>query len=254
MAAFRVRGLTRRFRDTVALDDVSLDVHDGEFLVILGPSGSGKSTLLEILAGLQRPDAGEVRYRDRSVSGPDTEIGVVFQDAALYPWRTVGRNVGIGLELDGVPRAERRRRVAAQLALVGLEGQEDRYPHQLSGGMRQRAGLARALVRDPRVLLMDEPYGAVDHITRVQLQRDLLHLWSRRRKTVVFVTHDVGEAVFLADRIILLTARPGRVFREFTIDGRRPRTRGDAGLLAYESEVYAALREMDQLAGTRSCQ
>jgi len=245
MTAFQVRGLTRRFRDTVALDDVGLDVRDGEFLVILGPSGSGKSTLLEILAGLQQPDAGTVRYRGRPVSGPSTEIGVVFQDAALYPWRTVGRNVGIGLELDGVPGAERRRRVAEQLAVVGLEGQDDRYPHQLSGGMRQRAGLARALVRDPRVLLMDEPYGAVDHITRIQLQQELLRLWTRDRKTVVFVTHDVGEAVFLADRVLLLTPRPGRVFREFVVDAPRPRTRGDKGLLAYESEIYAALREME---------
>ncbi|GIJ74013.1 ABC transporter ATP-binding protein [Virgisporangium ochraceum] len=251
MTAFQVRGLTRRFRDTVALDDVSLDVHDGEFLVVLGPSGSGKSTLLEILAGLQRADAGEVRYRDRPVDGPRPEIGVVFQDPALYPWRTVGRNVGIGLELDGVPAADRRRRVAAQLAVVGLAGQDERYPHQLSGGMRQRAGLARALVRDPSVLLMDEPYGAVDHITRVRLQQDLLELWSRRRTTVVFVTHDVGEAVLLADRVVLLSARPGRVAREFSIDAPRPRARGDKALLAYESEVYAALREP---AGTHSRQ
>lgn len=244
---FQVEGVSREFPGTPptrALDDIDLEVRDGEFLVLLGPSGCGKSTLLELLAGLQQPDAGTVRYRGAPLSGPDGELGVVFQDPALFPWRTVARNVGIGLELNGAPRAARRARVLEELARVGLEGFADRYPHQLSGGMRQRAGIARALARDPRVLLMDEPFGAVDHLTRLQLQSDLLDLWEQERRTVVFVTHDVGEAVYLADRIVLLSPRPGRVFREFVVDEPRPRAHGSPRLLAHEAAVYDALREL----------
>lgn len=245
---FDVAGVSRVYPGTpptLALDDIDLEVRDGEFLVLLGPSGCGKSTLLELLAGLQSADAGTIRYRGAPLAGPSAELGVVFQDPALYPWRTVARNVGLGLELRRGGRSERRARVLAELDRVGLAAFGDHYPHQLSGGMRQRAGIARALAGDPRVLLMDEPFGAVDHLTRVQLQQDLLQLWSEDRRTVVFVTHDVGEAVFLGDRVVLLSPRPGRVFREFDIAEPRPRRRGEPGLLSREAEIYDALRDLD---------
>ncbi|MFC9559545.1 ABC transporter ATP-binding protein [Agromyces sp. NPDC056965] len=230
-----------------ALQSIDLTVGEGEFVVLLGPSGCGKSTLLELLAGLQEPSEGAVLLDGAPISGSDRRVGVAFQDASLFPWRTLQQNVEVGLEFRGVPAAERRRRSRAQLDAVGLAGFERKYPHQLSGGMRQRAGIARALVSDPEVLLLDEPFGAVDHLTRITLQEELLHLWEQHRRTVVFVTHDVGEAVFLADRIVLLSPRPGRVFREFVVDEPRPRTRGEVGLLAREAEVYAALHELNRL-------
>jgi NitT/TauT family transport system ATP-binding protein len=172
-------------------------------------------------------------------------LAVVFQDASLYPWRTVLRNVELGLEIRGDDKAERRKVARSLLARVGLADFESKYPSQLSGGMRQRAGIARALALDPEVLLMDEPFGAVDHITRQQLQAELLNLWSGTGKTVVFVTHDVGEAAYLADRVILLSPRPGRIFKEFQIDAPRPRERGDLHLLEQESAIYRALQELE---------
>ena len=251
MPVFEVRGVSQRYGGTppvTALESIDLAVGEGEFVVLLGPSGCGKSTLLELLAGLQEPTEGDVLLDGAPISGPDRRVGVAFQDASLFPWRTLQKNVEVGLEFRGVPAAERRRRSSAQLEAVGLAGFEGKYPHQLSGGMRQRAGIARALVSDPEVLLMDEPFGAVDHLTRITLQEELLELWERHRRTVVFVTHDVGEAVFLADRIVLLSPRPGRIFREFSIDEPRPRTRGDRGLLDREAEVYAALHELNRIA------
>ncbi|WP_019925062.1 ABC transporter ATP-binding protein [Nocardia sp. BMG111209] len=249
MATFEVRGLGKQFPTDPpvrALDGIDLTVEDGEFVVLLGPSGCGKSTLLEILAGLQQPTEGEVLLEGEPVRGTNERLGVVFQDASLYPWRTVERNVEIGLEFRGVGKGERRRAAAKYLAQVGLSGFEKKYPHQLSGGMRQRAGIARTLAAEPDVLLMDEPFGAVDHLTRIQLQRDLLALWETRRRTVVFVTHDVGEAVYLADRVVLLSPRPGRVAREFVIDEPRPRRRGDIALLAKESAIYDALTLVEE--------
>ncbi|MQY25851.1 ABC transporter ATP-binding protein [Nocardia aurantia] len=253
MATFEVRGLGKQFPTDPpvrALDGIDLTVEDGEFVVLLGPSGCGKSTLLEILAGLQQPTEGAVLLEGEPVRGTNDRLGVVFQDASLYPWRTVERNVELGLEFRGVGKAERRRVATEYLAQVGLSGFEKKYPHQLSGGMRQRAGIARTLAAEPDVLLMDEPFGAVDHLTRIQLQRDLLALWESRRRTVVFVTHDVGEAVYLADRVILLSPRPGRVAREFVIDEPRPRRRGDIALLAVESEIYAALTRIEERSAT----
>ncbi|MCX4098214.1 ABC transporter ATP-binding protein [Nocardia sp. alder85J] len=252
MATFDVRGLGKLFPTDPpvrALDGIDLTIEEGEFVVFLGPSGCGKSTLLEILAGLQEPTEGEVLLAGEPVRGTDPRIGVVFQDASLYPWRTVARNVEIGLEFRGAGKAQRREAAAKYLAQVGLSGFEKKYPHQLSGGMRQRAGIARTLAAEPDVLLMDEPFGAVDHLTRIQLQRDLLALWESRRRTVVFVTHDVGEAVYLADRVILLSPRPGRIAREFVIDEPRPRQRGDIGLLAEESEIYDTLSRIEQPSG-----
>ncbi|MEQ6896070.1 ABC transporter ATP-binding protein [Microbacterium sp. KR10-403] len=248
-AVFTVSGVTRRFesaaRTTLALDDIDLEVQDGEFLVLLGPSGCGKSTLLELLAGLQCPDAGRVAFGGETVEAPRPDVGVVFQDAALYPWRTVLRNVALPLEIAGVPRREREGRARRQLERVGLGDFVESYPGELSGGMRQRAGIARALTQEPDVLLMDEPFGALDHLTRVQLQEDLLELWSEQRRTVVFVTHDVGEAVYLADRIVVLSARPGRIRAELPVRAARPRLHGDPELIALESEVYRILREFE---------
>lgn len=252
MATFEVRGLGKEFPTEPpvrALDGIDLTIEKGEFVVLLGPSGCGKSTLLDILSGLQDKTEGEVLFDGVPVAGTHSSIGVVFQDASLYPWRTVERNVEIGLEFRGVPKAERRAAAREYLAQVGLAGFGRKYPHQLSGGMRQRAGIARTLATEPAVLLMDEPFGAVDHLTRIQLQRDLLALWESHRRTVVFVTHDVGEAVYLADRVILLSPRPGRVHREFTIDVPRPRRRGDIGLLALESEIYETLSRIEERAG-----
>lgn len=246
---FTLSGVTREYRSaqttTLALDDIELNVRDGEFLVLLGPSGCGKSTLLEILAGLQRPDAGEVSFRGTPVTGPRAELGMVFQDPALFPWQPLLSNVAIGLELAGVPARERERRALAELERVGLGDFAHAYPHELSGGMQQRAGIARALAADPDVLLMDEPFGAVDHLTRLQLQEELLTLWAGRHRTVVFVTHDVGEAVYLADRIVVLSPRPGRIAREIAVPASRPRVHGDPELLARESDVYRVLREIE---------
>ncbi|WP_243767191.1 ABC transporter ATP-binding protein [Paenibacillus agricola] len=226
------------------LSDINLTIRDGEFVSILGPSGCGKSTLLEILAGLQLPTSGEVLLGGRPQKGPSKELGVVFQDPSLYPWRTVQQNIELGLEIRGVTKAERREAALKYIELVGLSGFERKYPHQLSGGMRQRAGLARALTNHPEVLLMDEPFGAVDHLTRLQLQDDLLGIWEAEKKTVVFVTHDVSEAVYLGDRVVLLSPRPGRVQAEFHVPQARPRKRDDLELIKIQSDIYAALQQV----------
>ena len=245
--AFEVAGIGKTFPGNppvVALNNIDLRVERGEFVVLLGPSGCGKSTLLEILSGLQEPTEGTATFNGSQIHGPSPELGVVFQDASLYPWRTIAHNVELGLELKGTPTTERRAIAADTLASVGLAGFERKYPHQLSGGMRQRAGIARALATRPEVLLMDEPFGAVDHLTRIQLQHELLSLWERDRKTVVFVTHDVGEAVFLADRIVVLSPRPGRVYRQIQVDAPRPRQRGNHQLLDLEAAIYGILHEL----------
>lgn len=251
MPVFTVEKLSKTFPGTPpvrALENIELTVAEGEFVVLLGPSGCGKSTLLEVLAGLQMPSNGAALFRGEPITGPGGELGVVFQDPSLFPWRTVAANVGLGLELGGRDRAAVRRLVDEHLALVGLDGFGDHYPHQISGGMKQRAGIARALVNDPDVLLMDEPFGAVDYITRIKLQEDLIRIWQRRRKTVVFVTHDVGEAVFLADRVVLLSPRPGRIAETFAIDLPRPRQRGEIELLKQEARIYEALHALERVA------
>jgi len=244
MAEFVLEGVHKVFAGPVpvhALHGVDLHVRSGEFVCLLGASGCGKSTLLEILAGLETPSSGRALFDGRPIDGPDRRRGLVFQDPALFPWRTIAQNVGFGPELRGLSRHARRARAEASLQRVGLAGFGDAYPHNLSGGMRQRAGIARALADDPEVLLMDEPFGAVDHLTRISLQQDLLDLWERERRTIVFVTHDVGEAVFLADRVVLLSPRPGRIHRVFDIAAPRPRVRGDKALLEVEAEVYRAI-------------
>jgi ABC-type nitrate/sulfonate/bicarbonate transport system ATPase subunit len=222
-----LRGVSHRFarreRVVTALDGVTLDVDRGELVTIVGPSGCGKSTLLNLIAGLLPASAGEVLYKGEAVRGVNTEIGYVTQADNLYPWRTLRENVEFPLELRGVARAERRRRAATVIERVGLAGFEDHYPHELSGGMRQRANIVRTLVYDPEVILMDEPFGPLDAQTRLLLQDQLLRLWDAARKTIVFITHDLTEAVALADRVVVMTARPGRVKRVCPVPLKRPR-------------------------------
>jgi NitT/TauT family transport system ATP-binding protein len=194
-----------------ALGGVDLDVRDGEFVCIVGPSGCGKSTLLDLLAGLTRPTTGRVLIDGREITGPGLDRGVVFQQYALLPWRTALGNVEFGLEAKGVARAERPERAREYLELVGLHGFEDRYPHELSGGMKQRVAIARSLAFDPDVLLMDEPFAALDAQTRETMQSELLRIWKRTGKTIVFVTHGIDEAVYLSQRVAVLSARPGRI-------------------------------------------
>ncbi|MFD7713916.1 ABC transporter ATP-binding protein [Streptomyces sp. NPDC059785] len=207
-----------------ALDRVSLSIEDGEFVTVVGPSGCGKSTLLGMAAGLVEQDAGQVLVNGAPVTGPGPDRGVIFQQYALFPWLTVRQNVEFGLKLAPLPAAERKKRAQHAIDLVGLADFADALPKTLSGGMKQRCAIARAYAVDPEVLLMDEPFGALDALTRVQLQNQLLDTWTRERRTVLFITHDVDEAVYLARRVVVMAARPGRIHRVIEVDLPYPRT------------------------------
>jgi NitT/TauT family transport system ATP-binding protein len=222
-----VEGVSKAFGAVRALVDINLRVGAGEFLSLIGPSGCGKTTLLKTIAGLLPVDAGRITVGDRTVTGPGRECSVVFQDFALLPWATAQRNVEFGLLLRGVPAAERASTARQAIAKVGLAGFEEAYPSQLSGGMQQRVGLARALAVNPRVLLMDEPFASIDEQTRRLFQDDLLRLWSEARKTVVLVTHSMEEAIYLADRVVVLSPRPGRVHEMLDVPLSRPRESSD---------------------------
>jgi len=215
-----------RHSEVHALDRVSLSIRANEFVCLLGPSGCGKSTILGMVAGLTKPSTGAVTIGGHSVDAArkQHQIGLVFQDAVLLPWRTVAENVSLPLEVLKLPRGERQARIKAVLDLVRLDGFEHRFPHELSGGMRQRLGIARALSFDPRVLLMDEPFGALDAITRDKMSIELLRIWEHQQKTVVFVTHSITEAAFLADRVVVMSARPGRIMAVVDNPLPRPRT------------------------------
>ncbi|WP_370962424.1 ABC transporter ATP-binding protein [Amycolatopsis sp. cg9] len=213
-----IRAVTKTFGALTALDDVSLDIADGTFLSLVGPSGSGKSTLLDLLGGLATPTSGEVLIDGEPVRGPGLDRGVVFQQYALFPWRTARANVEFGLEGGPLGKRQRADRAREYLDLVGLSGFEDRYPHELSGGMKQRVAIARSLAYDPAVLLMDEPFAALDAQTREQLQEELLRIWRRTGKTVVFITHGIDEAVYLGQRVAVLTSRPGRLKAVVDVD------------------------------------
>ena len=206
-----------------ALLDFNVQVREGEFLSIVGPSGCGKSTFLNVLLGLIPPNSGEMAIHGRRVSGPGQDRAMVFQEFGLLPWRTVMNNIELGLELKGVPTGERRRDCQQFIEMVGLTGFENHYPHELSGGMKQRVGLARALVTDPEVLLMDEPFAALDAQTRDIMQAELLRIWQEAKKTVLFVTHQIEEAVYLSDRVLVMTKRPGRAKTVIDIPLPRPR-------------------------------
>jgi NitT/TauT family transport system ATP-binding protein len=223
-----VKGITKTFalgKETfTALDHVSLDIADNEFVTVVGPSGCGKSTLLNILAGLEEPTEGQALVDGSTVAGPGPERGVIFQQYALFPWLTVRKNVEFGLKTARVPKAERRDRAQHFIEMVGLEQFADALPKMLSGGMRQRCAIARAYAVNPSILLMDEPFGALDALTRVKLQEQLLDTWSKEQRTVVFITHDVDEAVFLANRVIVMAARPGRIYDVVDVDLPYPRS------------------------------
>lgn len=227
--AVEIRGVSHvyagRDGEVPALSDINLTVPVGRFVVIVGPSGCGKTSLLMMLAGLRAASTGTLLCGGRAMTGPDpSRIGVVFQEASLYPWLTAVENVEFPLALKKTPRDERRRRADAMLRLVGLEGFDGRYPHELSGGMKQRVSIARGLVQDPPVLLMDEPFAALDEQTRMTMGHELLRIWSQTTKTVVFITHSLTEAVYLADEVVVMSARPGRILDIIEIDLPRPRT------------------------------
>jgi ABC-type nitrate/sulfonate/bicarbonate transport system ATPase subunit len=233
-----------------ALEDVSLTVEDREFVSIVGPSGCGKTTFLRILDGLLEPTTGEILIDGNQVTGSGRDRGMVFQDFNLFPWRSVLDNVAFGLEAAGIGKEERKDRALEYIGLVGLEGFEDHYPQELSGGMQQRVGLARALAIEPEVLLMDEPFGALDAQTREIMQTELLKIWSEDERTSVFVTHDIEEAVYLSDRVIVLTARPGRVNRIVDIPFERPRynteLKGTDRFGDYRQDIWDTLMEEEQ--------
>ena len=218
-----IRGVERRFDKTLALQATDLAVAENDFITILGPSGCGKSTLLRIVAGLDHPTAGEVLLDGRAIHGPGADRGMVFQSYTLFPWLTVRENVCFGLVERGMPRAQQLEIADAFLNKVGLRGFEHHYPKQLSGGMQQRTAIARALANGPRMLLMDEPFGALDHQTRELMQELLLGIWEAEKKTVLFVTHDIDEAVFMGGRVVVMSARPGRIKLDRTVDLPHPR-------------------------------
>jgi NitT/TauT family transport system ATP-binding protein len=241
--SIQVRNVGQIFRtatqDVEALSDVSLDVKPGRFVVLVGPSGCGKTTLLMMMAGLRQQTSGTILINDAPIPQPDPDrVGVVFQEASLFPWLSALDNIEFPLALRHAPRDERRARATAMLDLVGLQGFGARYPHELSGGMKQRVSIARGLVQDPPVLLMDEPFAALDEQTRMTMGHELLRIWSQTAKTVVFITHSLTEAVYLADEVLVMSARPGRIIDRIAINLPRPRT--------YEmmaTDVFGRLRD-----------
>jgi NitT/TauT family transport system ATP-binding protein len=242
--ALSARGVRMEYRDRktregfVAIESFDLDIADGEFVSIVGPSGCGKSTFLKIVNGLLRATAGEIKLRSVSKGRDDA---MVFQDSALFPWYTVLDNVSYGLVCAGVPRREARDRARPFIKLVGLDGFADKYPYQLSGGMQQRANLARALTVDPALLLMDEPFASLDAQTREIMQAELLRIWDQAKKTVLFITHQIDEAVYLSDRVVVMSARPGRILADIRIELQRPRdlhVKRTPEFVKYEEQIW----------------
>jgi NitT/TauT family transport system ATP-binding protein len=251
-AAIEVRGLRKEFRTigVTAIEEASLSIAPGEFVSVLGPSGCGKSTLLRCIAGLETPSAGSVAVNGAAVTTPPEGLGMVFQRDALLEWRTVADNLLLAVDFRGGDRQAARERAAQLLALTGLKGFETHYPAQLSGGMRQRVALCRALVDDPVLLLMDEPFGALDALTRDQMNVELQRMWLTEHKTVVFVTHSITEAIFLGDRVVVFTPRPGRVAEVIDIDlprRRRLAVRASEKFIAYANHIRTLFEEMGLL-------
>ena len=229
IARINIRGVSKQFFDIaqsqeiLALQDIDLEVGHAEFLTIIGQSGCGKSTLLDVIAGFEQASAGSIEIDGKPVTRPGPDRGVVFQEYALFPWLTVYENIAFGLREQRIPMPERDTRVREQIEIVGLLGFEARYPHELSGGMRQRVAIARVLVTDPKSLLMDEPFAALDAQTRSLMQQELLAVWQRNQRSVIFITHNIEEAIFLGDRVMVMTPRPGRIKSIVAIDLPRPR-------------------------------
>jgi NitT/TauT family transport system ATP-binding protein len=245
MSILSIQNLKKTFPkedgEMVAIQDFSLDVKQGEFVCILGPSGCGKTTLLRIIAGLETSTSGEMLLNDKKITGPGSDRGMVFQEFALLPWRNVRRNMEFGLEIKKISKDERRRISDRFIELVGLKGFENYHPYQLSGGMKQRVGIARALANDPAVLLMDEPFGALDAQTRNLMQKELLRIWQETKKTVIFITHSVDEACYLADRIVVMTTRPGMIKDIFNVTMPRPRDRASPEFAQLRKTILAEL-------------
>jgi NitT/TauT family transport system ATP-binding protein len=245
-------GRSANRREFTALKDINFDVKTGEFMVLVGPSGCGKSTLLDLLGGLSKPTSGQILIDGKPVAGPGLDRGIVFQQYALFPWKTAKGNIEFGLEAKGVPAKERAERANHFLELVGLKGFEHRYPHELSGGMKQRVAIARSLAYDPDILLMDEPFAALDAQTRETLQSELLRIWEQTKKTIVFITHGIDEAVYLGQRVAVMTSRPGRI-KEILDIPLASRTqeedlRSDPAFGRLRHEIWSLLRDEVQKA------
>jgi NitT/TauT family transport system ATP-binding protein len=245
-----IKGVNKVFdsggRDVVALKDIDLEIPRGQFTCLLGPSGCGKSTLLNAVAGFAAPTSGSITAEGKPVTGPGPERGMVFQEYALFPWMTVEQNIGFGLEIKGMARAEIGRRVAELLKMLSLSDFRQRYPKDLSGGMRQRVAIARVLALDSPIMLMDEPFGALDALTRRNLQDELLRIWAELQKTIIFVTHSIEEAIYLADRIVVMTYRPGMVKRDIMVDLPRMRDPAAPEFNALKRELGTLVMEEQQ--------
>jgi NitT/TauT family transport system ATP-binding protein len=250
MSRICIEHLNKRYKsrtgDVPALLDITLEIGDGEFVTVIGPSGCGKSTLLYALGGFIPTDSGTIRVDGKAINGPGTDRGIVFQEYALFPWLTVEQNIHYGLEMAGMARREREEIARNLIRTVNLEGFERRFPRELSGGMKQRVAIARTLAYNPKILLLDEPFGALDSQTREMMQDELRRLWLTQRKTVLMVTHDVDEAVYLSERVIVMSKRPGRVVKEFKIavdrDGGREATVLSEEFMRLRNEVWLAVR------------
>lgn len=256
MSLLSIENLSQSYVDpyskesTIAVGDVSFEIPAGQFVSLLGPSGCGKTTVLNVVAGFVQATAGRVVVAGSTVTGPGPDRGVVFQDFALFPWMTVESNIGFGLKMRGMPAAERKAKAREMIGLVGLAGFEKKYPHELSGGMRQRAGVARVLATEPTIMLMDEPFASIDAQTRRVLQQEVLRIWETQKPTVLFVTHDVEEAIFMSDRVIVLSNRPSNVQADVEIAIERPRTwkqiQGDPEFARLRGELMTMLGVEDQ--------
>jgi len=250
MGRLILKGVSRKFNEFLAVSGVNLEVADGEFVCLLGPSGCGKTTLLRMAAGLDAPTDGELLLDDNKIEGVNKECGFVFQEYVLFPWRTVKGNIEFGPEVKGMEKKERERISQHYIDLVGLKGFENHYPHELSGGMKQRVGIARAYANNPKLLLMDEPFGALDAQTRNLMQGELLRIWEKEHISALFVTHSVDEAVYLADRVVVMSARPGTVKEIFIIDIPRPRVRTSPEANALRDAILKSLgAEIKRAAG-----
>jgi ABC-type nitrate/sulfonate/bicarbonate transport system ATPase subunit len=236
-----VDNVSKAFGTLEVLKQVNIRLEQGEFAAIVGPSGCGKSTVLRMIAGLETATTGVVTANAKPIQAPDPSRVLIFQEHALYPWRTVEQNVGFGLELAGMSKTERKQKSDAMLEKVGLAGFQKYYPHQLSGGMRQRASIARALVMDPEVLLLDEPFGALDAITKITMQNELIRLWEGTGKTVLLITHDIDEAIYLADTIYVMSPRPGRIIETIRSTMPRPRNRNGAEFVQLREQIMKHL-------------